>query len=54
MRNILYKLVVIKLTLLFVASPSWTENNNPQVMLNTEKGDIVVELFPKQAPITRG
>ena len=55
MRNILCKLTVIKLLLLFVAiiaSPSWAEVSNPQVMLSTEKGDIVVELFPKQAPIT--
>ena len=55
MRNILCKLTDIKPLLLFVAiiaSPSWAEVNNPQVMLSTEKGDIVVELFPKQAPIT--
>ena len=52
MHNFLYKLAVIKIALLFTASQCWAENNNPQVILNTEKGDIVIELFPQQAPIT--
>ncbi|MGB2044685.1 MAG: peptidylprolyl isomerase [Porticoccaceae bacterium] len=52
MHNFLYKLGVIKLALLFTATLSWSENNNPQVMLNTEKGEIIIELFPQQAPIT--
>jgi len=52
MHNFLYRLAAIKLALLFTASLCWAENNNPQVMLTTEKGDIVIELFPQQAPIT--
>ena len=52
MHNFLYKLAAIKLSLLFIAGLCWGENNNPQVMLNTEKGEIVIELFPQQAPVT--
>lgn len=52
MHNFLYKLAAIKLSLLIAASLCWGENNNPQVMLNTEKGEIIIELFPQQAPIT--
>lgn len=52
MHNFLYKLAAIKLSLLIAASLCWGENNNPQVMLNTEKGKIIIELFPQQAPVT--
>ena len=52
MHNFIYRLATIKLALLFTANLCWAENNNPQVILNTEKGDIVIELFPQQAPIT--
>jgi cyclophilin family peptidyl-prolyl cis-trans isomerase len=47
----MYRLILLFLLL----QPAWAENTkfvNPQVSLETEKGEIIIELLPNQAPIT--
>lgn len=44
--------LMLTLALLLTANLSLAEDANPQVMLKTEAGDIVIELFPKAAPVS--
>jgi hypothetical protein len=44
----------LTVTLLITANQSLAEEANPQVMLKTEAGDMVIELYPKAAPGYRG
>lgn len=38
--------------LLLLSTASWAEANNPRVILETNKGNIVLELYPDKAPKT--
>lgn len=38
--------------LLILSTASWAEANNPRVILETNKGNIVLELYPDKAPKT--
>ena len=51
MQKSLYNLL-LTVALLITANLSIAEEANPQVMLKTEAGDIVIELYPKAAPVT--
>ena len=44
--------LVLTVALLITADLAIAEEANPQVMLTTEAGDIVIELYPKAAPVT--
>lgn len=51
MQKSLYNLL-LTMALLITANLSIAEEANPKVMLKTEAGDIVIELYPKAAPVT--
>ena len=51
MKKSLYKLVV-SLALAFAIAPTYAASIYPQVLLKTDKGDILVELYPKKAPVS--
>ena len=43
---------VIFFTALLCSSPNWAAQSSRQVVLQTNLGNIVIELFPREAPIT--
>ncbi|GAH24406.1 unnamed protein product, partial [marine sediment metagenome] len=49
-KNIL--IFVTQLLLIGAITPSLAQQDNPKVLLSTSAGDIIVELYPDQAPIT--
>ena len=49
-KNIL--IFVTQLLLIGAITPSLGQQDNPKVLLSTSAGDIIVELYPDQAPIT--
>ena len=51
MKKSLYKLVV-SLALAFAIAPTYAASIYPQVLFKTDKGDILVELYPKKAPVS--
>jgi len=53
MTRLLAMLALLGGALLFVASPAQTDADaNPQVRISTNAGDITVELYPDEAPLT--
>ena len=51
MKKSFYK-IVVSLALVLSAAPAYAASNNPQVLFKTDKGEILVELYPKKAPVT--
>ena len=51
MKKSFYKMVV-SLVLVLSAAPAYAASTNPQVLFKTDKGDILVELYPKKAPVS--
>ena len=51
MKKSLYKMV-ISLALAFAIAPTYAASIYPQVLFKTDKGDILVELYPKKAPVS--
>tara|TARA_B110000091_G_scaffold81030_1_gene89275 strand:- start:1426 stop:2073 length:648 start_codon:yes stop_codon:yes gene_type:complete len=51
MKKLFCKLV-ISLALVFSTTPAYAVSTNPQVLFKTDKGDFLVELYPKKAPVS--
>ena len=46
------KAILLSLTLLCASLFASAESDNPHVIMHTNRGDITIELFPEQAPVT--
>ena len=52
MRVIIMRKIIISFILVLGVYQLYAQNANPIILISSSKGDIVVELYPQQAPVT--